>query len=71
MNRQTERFLQILPNGSASKTNLRIGDRILQVNHRDVSQATHNEAVQALLEATNEVSLLVRHDPQPAGLRVR
>ena len=64
-------FVQILPTGSASRTNLRIGDRILQVNHRDVSQATHNEAVQALLQATNEVILRVRHDPQPVGLKVR
>ncbi|CAF1599774.1 unnamed protein product, partial [Adineta ricciae] len=60
---------KILPNGSASRTNLRIGDRILKVNNRDVSQATHLEAVEALLQPTTEVVLLVRHDPQPAGLR--
>lgn len=60
---------KILPNGSASRTNLRIGDRILKVNNRDVSQATHLEAVEALLQPTNEVVLLVRHDPQPAGLK--
>lgn len=62
--------LKILPNGSASRTNLRIGDRILKVNNRDVSEATHLEAVEALLQPTNEVVLLVRHDPQPPGLRV-
>ncbi|CAF4606767.1 unnamed protein product [Rotaria sp. Silwood1] len=60
---------KILPNGSASRTNLRIGDRILKVNNRDVSQATHLDAVQALLQATNEVILLVRHEPQPLGLK--
>ena len=65
------RFSQILPNGSAARTNLRVGDRILRVNQHDISQATHNEAVQALIQATNEVLLLVRHDPQPAGLKVR
>ena len=61
---------QILPNGSASRTNLRIGDRILKVNNSDISQATHLEAVQALLQPSNEVVLLVRHEPQPAGLKV-
>ncbi|CAF4228575.1 unnamed protein product [Rotaria sp. Silwood2] len=60
---------KILPNGSASRTNLRIGDRILKVNNRDVSQATHLEAVQALLQPTNEVILLVCHEPQPSGLK--
>ncbi len=61
---------QILPNGSASRTNLRIGDRILKVNNRDISQATHLEAVDALLQPTSEVILLIRHDPQPLGLKV-
>ncbi|CAF2449410.1 unnamed protein product [Rotaria sp. Silwood2] len=60
---------KILPNGSASRTNLRIGDRILKVNNRDVSQATHLEAVEALLQPTSEVVLLVHHDPQPLGLK--
>ncbi len=40
------------------------------MNHFDVSQATHLEAVNALLQATNEVVLLVRHEPQPSGLKV-
>ena len=62
---------KILPNGSASQTNLRIGDRILKVNNRDISHATHLEAVDALLQPTSEVVLLVRHDPQPAGLKVK
>ncbi|UJR30252.1 hypothetical protein I4U23_017790 [Adineta vaga] len=60
---------KILSNGSASRTNLRIGDRILKVNNQDVTQATHLEAVQALLQPTNEVVLLVRHEQQPIGLK--
>ncbi|CAF1460887.1 unnamed protein product, partial [Rotaria magnacalcarata] len=60
---------KILPNGSASRTSLRIGDRILEVNNRVVSQATHLEAVQALLQPSNEVILVVRHEPQPSGLK--
>ncbi|CAF3484389.1 unnamed protein product [Rotaria socialis] len=60
---------KILPNGSASRTSLRIGDRILEVNNLDVSQATHLEAVQALLQPSNEVILVVRHEPQPSGLQ--
>ena len=62
--------VQILQNGSASRTNLRVGDRILKVNQNDVSHATHTEAVQALVQATNEVILVVCHDPQPLGLKV-
>ncbi|CAF1593892.1 unnamed protein product [Adineta ricciae] len=60
---------KILPDGSASRTNLRVGDRILKVNNQDITQATHLEAVQALLQPTNEVVLLVRHEPQPLGLK--
>ncbi|CAF1044044.1 unnamed protein product, partial [Didymodactylos carnosus] len=60
---------KIQPSGSASRTNLRIGDRILKVSNRDVSQATHMDAVNALIEQTTEVVLLVRHEPQPAGLK--
>ena len=48
---------------------LRIGDRILKVNGRDVSKATHQEAVQALLEPTPELILTVQHDPPPRGLQ--
>ena len=48
---------------------LRIGDRILKVNGRDVSKATHQDAVQALLEPTAELILTVQHDPPPKGLQ--
>lgn len=48
---------------------LRIGDRILKVNGKDVSKAAHQEAVAALLEPTPELILTVRHDPPPKGLQ--
>lgn len=48
---------------------LRIGDRILKVNGRDISKASHQDAVQALLEPTPELILTVQHDPPPKGLQ--
>ena len=52
---------QVIPEGVAARTmRLRIGDRILRVNGKDVSRATHQEAVQALLEPTSEL-ILVRY----------
>jgi len=60
---------KVIPEGVASRTQrLRIGDRILKVNGRDVSKATHQDAVQALLEPTAELMLTVQHDPPPQGL---
>lgn len=60
----------MIPEGVASRTQrLRIGDRILKVNGRDVSKATHQDAVQALLEPTAELMLTVQHDPPPKGNR--
>ena len=61
---------KVIPEGVASRTQrLRIGDRILKVNGRDVSKATHQDAVQALLEPTAELMLTVQHDPPPQGNR--
>ncbi|CAL4058825.1 unnamed protein product, partial [Meganyctiphanes norvegica] len=61
--------LDISTNGAASKTGkLQMGDRILAVNGTDMSSATHQEAVMALLNPPNEIVLTVRHDPQPKGL---
>ncbi|PAV80793.1 hypothetical protein WR25_03350 [Diploscapter pachys] len=48
---------------------LRIGDRILRVNGRDVSKAPHLTAVEALKSSGTKVTLMVTHDPQPSGLR--
>ncbi|XP_046647495.1 protein lap4-like isoform X3 [Daphnia pulicaria] len=61
---------KVIPEGVAAKTmRLRIGDRILKVNGRDVSKASHQDAVQALLEPTAELILTVQHDPPPKGLQ--
>ncbi|KAK6766809.1 hypothetical protein RB195_026219 [Necator americanus] len=49
---------------------LRIGDRILEVNERDIRKAHHIEAVEALKQSGPRVVLLVTHEPQPPGMRV-
>ncbi|UYV60286.1 LRRC1 [Cordylochernes scorpioides] len=63
---------KVIPGGAAAKTNkLRIGDSSLpQVNDIDVSKATHEEAVRALLSPTHEMVLTIRHDPLPMGWQV-
>lgn len=60
---------QVLPRGLAARCGLRVGDRILAVNGQDVREATHQEAVSALLRPCLELSLLVRRDPPPPGMR--
>ncbi|XP_064651888.1 protein scribble homolog isoform X5 [Lineus longissimus] len=59
---------KLVPDGAASKTNLKIGDRIIVVNGKNIRTATHQEAVMALLTPSNEIEMLVRHDPPPPGL---
>ncbi|XP_077989669.1 protein scribble homolog isoform X3 [Glandiceps talaboti] len=59
---------KIVPDGAAALTNLRIGDRILEVNGKDMTDATHQEAVSALLENRQRIAIEVRHDPPPEGL---
>ncbi|XP_006821778.1 protein scribble homolog [Saccoglossus kowalevskii] len=59
---------KIVPDGAAAKTPLRIGDRILEVNNKDMRAATHQFAVSALLENRQRIVLRVRHDPPPEGL---
>lgn len=59
---------KIAHDGAASRTNLKIGDRILKVNGIDVTKASHDETVEELKRYPNEVVLTVRHDPQPLGL---
>ncbi|KAJ1362447.1 hypothetical protein KIN20_021990 [Parelaphostrongylus tenuis] len=49
---------------------LRIGDRILEVNDRDIRKAQHIEAVEALKQSGPRVVLLVTHEPQPPGMRI-
>lgn len=41
-----------------------------QVNGKDMRNATHQEAVAALIANVSLVKLLVRHDPPPKGLQV-
>ncbi|XP_059971432.1 protein scribble homolog isoform X2 [Mesoplodon densirostris] len=60
---------QVLPRGLAARSGLRVGDRILGVNGQDVRDATHQEAVSALLRPCLELVLLVRRDPPPPGMR--
>ncbi|KAM5280697.1 protein scribble homolog [Ctenodactylus gundi] len=60
---------KVLPRGLAARCGLRVGDRILAVNGQDVREATHQEAVSALLRPCLELSLVVRRDPPPPGMR--
>uniref|UniRef100_G3UJ64 PDZ domain-containing protein n=1 Tax=Loxodonta africana TaxID=9785 RepID=G3UJ64_LOXAF len=60
---------KVLPRGLAARNGLRVGDRILAVNGQDVREATHQEAVSALLRPCLELHLLVRRDPPPPGMR--
>ncbi|XP_041361778.1 protein scribble homolog [Gigantopelta aegis] len=60
---------KIVKDGAAARTKLKIGDRILAVNGKDVSKSTHQEAVMTLIAPTHEIRLKVRHDPPPTGLQ--
>uniref|UniRef100_A0A8C5SR83 Scribble planar cell polarity protein n=1 Tax=Laticauda laticaudata TaxID=8630 RepID=A0A8C5SR83_LATLA len=59
---------KVIPHGLASHSGLRVGDRILEVNGLDLRQATHQEAVSALLCSTPELRMVVRRDPPPPGM---
>lgn len=61
--------MQIVPGGAASNTPLRIGDRILSVNGKDITSFSHEKAVQALIEPSYQILMRVRHDPPPPGLK--
>nr|XP_047908514.1 protein scribble homolog isoform X28 [Anser cygnoides] len=60
---------KVIPRGLASRSGLRVGDRILEVNSIDLRHATHQEAVNALLSNTQELTVLVRRDPPPPGMQ--
>nr|XP_009937686.1 PREDICTED: protein scribble homolog [Opisthocomus hoazin] len=62
--------IEVIPRGLASRSGLRVGDRILEVNSIDLRHATHQEAVNALLSNTQELTMLVRRDPPPPGMQV-
>uniref|UniRef100_A0A8D0DMK4 Protein scribble homolog n=1 Tax=Salvator merianae TaxID=96440 RepID=A0A8D0DMK4_SALMN len=59
---------KVIPRGLASRSGLRVGDRILEVNGIDLRHATHQEAVGALLSDTQELRMVVRRDPPPPGM---
>lgn len=61
---------QVIPRGLASRSGLRVGDRILEVNSIDLRHATHQEAVNALLSNAQELTMVVRRDPPPPGMQV-
>ncbi|XP_059369634.1 protein scribble homolog isoform X8 [Carassius carassius] len=60
---------KVIPNGLASQSGLRVGNRILEVNTTDLRHATHQEAVRALLSNKQEIRMLVRRDPSPPGMQ--
>lgn len=60
---------KIVPDGPASRTALRVGDRLLRVNGVDVTQLSHDECVDELKRNAAHVTLTVSHDPQPPGLQ--
>ncbi|XP_075271490.1 protein scribble homolog isoform X23 [Opisthocomus hoazin] len=64
-----DRVISVIPRGLASRSGLRVGDRILEVNSIDLRHATHQEAVNALLSNTQELTMLVRRDPPPPGMQ--
>nr|CDS17152.1 cell polarity protein [Echinococcus granulosus] len=58
--------------GEAKEAGLRVGDRLLSVNGRDLRRVTHDEAVAALMPsgvAEESLILEIRRDPSPPGLR--
>ncbi|XP_025070037.1 protein scribble homolog [Alligator sinensis] len=60
---------KVISRGLASRSGLRVGDRILEVNGIDLRHATHQEAVNALLSNSQELTMLVRRDPPPPGMQ--
>ncbi|XP_066193840.1 protein scribble homolog isoform X1 [Sylvia atricapilla] len=60
---------KVIPRGLASRSGLRVGDRILEVNSIDLRHATHQEAVNALLSNAQELTMVVRRDPAPPGMQ--
>ena len=62
---------RIIAGGAAAATGkLRMGDRILSVNGVDIKNASHQDAVAALLVKTDRMKLKVQHDPLPQGFKV-
>lgn len=61
----------MIPGGQAARTGqLRVGDRLLAVNGEDLTTASHQRVVEALLRPVDLVLLAVRCDPPPDGWEV-
>ncbi|XP_038218019.1 protein lap4 isoform X7 [Zerene cesonia] len=60
----------IVPGGVAARSGkLRMGDRLVKVNGRELAGASHRDAVQLLLQPGATLTLSVRHDPLPLGFQ--
>lgn len=60
---------KVSPFGSAAATGkLRMGDKILKVNGIDMENASHEKAVECLVLQVGDITLHIRHEPQPPGL---
>ncbi|XP_065190337.1 kelch-like protein 3 [Sycon ciliatum] len=59
----------ILPSGAAANTAIRAGDRIISVNGHNLESLTHEQAVAMLAKSREILTLVVRHDDPPAGLK--
>lgn len=56
---------KIRNNGTAFEDGrLQEGDKILEVNGKDLRRLTHNEAVQIFINAGSKISLLVQHNAE-------
>lgn len=60
---------KIVKDGLTASTNLKFGDRILEVNGTDVTNLTHQEVVMALIDPSHQLHLKVQHDPPLPGLQ--
>ncbi|CEF70396.1 PDZ domain and Leucine-rich repeat and Leucine-rich repeat, typical subtype and Leucine rich repeat 4-containing protein [Strongyloides ratti] len=61
---------KITPNSPAAYCGrLRIGDRILSVNDKDIRNSKHKEAVDILKSSGPILKIGVLHEPQPSGLK--
>lgn len=63
--------VKISAGGSAAGTGkLKFGDKILQVNGKNMEGLSHDEAVETLISQDGNIELLVRHEQPPKGLMV-